>query len=246
MNDAVALVTGSAQRVGADIVRHLHNEGFRVVVHYRHSSEAALALCQSLNEKRSDSAAIAAGDLASVAAVQQLADEAVQAFGRLDVLVNNASGFFPTAIGEIDESTWDSLLASNLKGPFFLCQALAGELRRRRGGIINIADVYAERPLASHPVYSIAKAGVVMMTKSLALELAPSVRVNAIAPGAILWPNSDAAFQQVEHDNIASRVPLQRIGDPGDIASLVVYLAAHAPYISGQVIAVDGGRSLSI
>lgn len=239
----VALVTGGAQRIGAAIARALHAAGYRVLVHYRDSADAATALVQELNALRSESAHRLCANLDSTAAVQALANQAGQAWGRLDLLVNNASAFHPTPIGSVNEAQWDSLFASNLKAPFFLSQALAPLLAHSQGSIVNLVDIHAQKPLAQHTVYCVAKAGLVMLTQSLALELAPAVRVNGIAPGAILWPPG----QHPDAGEVAQRVagiPLRRKGEPEDIANTVLFLA-RSPYITGQVIAVDGGRSLA-
>ncbi len=242
----VALVTGGAQRIGAEICRQLHSRGYRVIIHYRHSSAAAEQLRDALNDLRADSAATKAADMTSFAEVQAQAKNALGVWQRVDVLVNNASGFYPTPIGEATEADWDALMGSNLKGPFFLSQALAPALRDSAGCIINLVDIYAKNPLPSHSIYCMAKAGVAMMTQSLALELAPAIRVNGISPGNILWPNHASAYWEQEKQALEERVPLKREGEAGDIAKTAVFLAADAPYITGQIIAVDGGRSLAI
>lgn len=239
----VALVTGSARRIGATTVEVLHQSGFNVIVHYRNSSEEALELVERLNSVRVNSAAALQGDLLDRKVPEQLATEAVGLWGRLDVLVNNASSFYATKVGSITEQDWDSLVGSNLKAPLFLSQALAEELQRNKGCIINMVDIHADRPLKGFPVYSLAKAGLVALTRSLATELGPDVRVNAIAPGVILWP--EAPQDANAHLEIINQTALQRQGDPMDIARTIRFLVTDAPYITGQVIAVDGGRTLT-
>lgn len=240
----VALVTGAARRIGAEVARQLHDAGFNIVIHCHHSMEEAEILRQSLNRARADSAVIVQADLCDVAALDQLAAAGLESWGRLDVLVNNASSFYPTRVGDITETDWDNLFGTNLKAPLFLSQALAPALKAARGCIINMADVHAERPLSGHPVYCAAKAGNVMLTKSLAKELAPDVRVNGIAPGAILWPENDGELSEQDKAKILKKIALKRIGDPQDIARTIRFLATEAPYITGQIVAVDGGRSL--
>ena len=243
---AVALVTGGAQRIGAEICRRLHARGYRIIIHYRHSSAAACKLRDELNGQRPDSTVTLAADLLALADVQALAEQALGIWQRVDVLINNASGFYPTPIGEVTEADWDALMGSNLKGPFFLSQALAPALGKNSGCIINLVDIYSKNPLPSHSIYCMAKAGVAMMTQSLALDLAPAVRVNGISPGNILWPDHASAYWEQEKQAVAERVPLRREGEAGDIAKTVVFLVADAPYITGQILAVDGGRSLAI
>lgn len=242
----VALITGASQRIGAAIARHLHRQGWRLLIHCRQPSAAGDKLCRELNAARADSTRLLYADLQQLSAVQQLADDALSAWQRVDALINNASGFYPTAMGAVSEQDWDSLLGSNLKGAFFLSQALLPALRQQRGAIVNIVDIYADKPLAGHPVYSIAKAGLAMMTRALAVELAPEVRVNGIAPGAILPPMASDEFGELEQRNVSERVPLQRWGKPDNIADTVAFLLRSDSYINGQIIAVDGGRSLSI
>jgi pteridine reductase len=244
-NSPVALVTGAAQRLGAEICRSLHARGYRIIIHYRYSVEPAEGLRDELNAQRPDSAVIFSANMNSLPEVRALADAALLQWQRVDVLVNNASGFYPTAIESATESDWDELFSSNLKGPFFLSQALAPALRKTSGCIVNLIDIYAQKPLRGFPVYSMAKAGMSMMTQSLALELAPEVRVNGVSPGAILWPEQETEYSKQERQNINHRVPLQRQGEAGDIAQTVAFLVADAPYISGQIIAVDGGRSVA-
>lgn len=238
----VALVTGAAQRVGAAIVRMLHAAGMNVVLHYRHSEQAALALQQALHDLRPDSIHLLQGDLLQIDRLPGLVEQAVQAWGRLDALVNNASTFYPTPMGTVTEAQWEDLLGSNLKAPFFLCQAAAPHLARQHGAIVNIADIHGERPLKSYPAYSIAKAGLIMLTRAAARELGPDVRVNAVAPGAILWPQQD--LDDTTRKRILAHTALKRRGEPDDVARTVLFLIDGSSYITGQVIAVDGGRSV--
>ena len=243
-HDKTALVTGSSRRIGAEIVRGLHATGYRVLLHYHRSEEAARQLVEALNAVRPDSVLALRADLDDTAALGELVQRAIDAWGHLDALVNNASTFYPTPLGTVMESQWDALLGSNLKAPFFLCQAAAPHLARRQGAIVNLVDIYAERPLKGYPAYSIAKAGLAALTRSLAVELAPDVRVNGVAPGAILWPEQ-ADGGQTQAD-ILARIPLAHSGSPSDIAGAVRFLLEEAPYITGQIIAVDGGRSVFI
>lgn len=242
MADPVALITGGARRIGAAIAESLHGAGFNVVVHFRSSKQAALALRRRLEARRADSVRLIHADLSFVNAIEALVAEAVGGWGRLDVVVNNASAFYPTPLGEATEAQWEELLASNLKAPFFLSQAAFPQLKRWNGCIVNLTDIYGLRPRPGYPVYSVAKAGLAALTRALALEMAPDVRVNAVAPGAILWPEQalSAEDRQVLLDNI----PLRRMGREEDITRAVRYLVCDAPYVTGQVIAVDGGRSL--
>ncbi|WP_323845676.1 pteridine reductase [Microbulbifer magnicolonia] len=244
-----ALITGAAARLGRAIARELHRD-HRVIIHYRSSATAAQQLVDELNAIRPDSAAALHSELAGAADCEQLAEQAIRQWGGVDVLVNNASAFFPTPVGRANEDHWDQLIGSNLKAPFFLSQALAESLARGSnsgisGCIVNMADIHAERPMPRHPIYCAAKAGLVMLTKSLALELAPRVRVNAVAPGAILWPEQETVDEAAKAQ-ILERIPLARTGSADDIARTVRFLVSEAPYISGQVIAVDGGRNLNI
>nr|WP_010133388.1 pteridine reductase [Microbulbifer agarilyticus] len=240
---ATALITGAAARLGRAIAEELHRD-HQVIVHYRHSNQAAQALVESLNQRRPGSAATVQSELASADDCQRLAEAALACFGEVSVLVNNASAFYPTPIGQTSEQHWGELMGSNLKAPFFLSQALTPALADAGGCIVNLADIHADKPMPSHTIYSAAKAGLVMMTKSLARELAPRVRVNAVAPGAILWP--EQASEGYNKEQILERIPMQRSGDPSDIARTVRFLACDAPYITGQTIAVDGGRSLNM
>lgn len=244
-SNPVVLITGGARRIGACIARHLHQLGYKIALHHRNSVQEAKALAADLNQLRANSVITIYGDLNQLNEIQQVVDAAVAHWGRLDGVINNASSFYPTPLGSVTQEQWDDLLNSNLKAPFFIAQAAAKALQISHGCIINIADIYADRPLKDHPVYCAAKAGNVMLTKSLARELAPEVRVNGIAPGAILWPEQNDEQQQNKQQNILDRIPLAREGDPEDIAKAVEFLLAQAPYITGQIITVDGGRSLT-
>ncbi|WP_172597750.1 pteridine reductase [Sulfuriflexus mobilis] len=243
LNGKVALITGAAHRIGATITRMLHAEGMNIIVHYRSSRESAQALQEELNAKRENSIVLIQADLHETAKITEMVREAIKAWGRLDVVVNNASSFYPAPVGKIDERVWDDLIGSNLKAPLFLSQAAAPHLKANHGCIVNIVDIHAERPLKNHTVYSVAKAGLVMLTKSLARELGPEVRVNAVAPGAILWPESD--IDDFTKKRIISGTALKRQGEPKDIARAVRFLIKHADYMSGQVLTVDGGRTLT-
>ena len=236
------LVTGAARRVGAEIARTLHQAGANVLLHYRAAAAEARDLAAALNAARPGSAACFQADLRDTAALPDLVATAQARFGRLDALVNNASSFFPTPLGSIDEAAWDDLIGSNLKGPLFLSQAAAAHLRSSRGAIVNITDIHAEYPLKNYPLYCAAKAGLLGLTKALALELAPEVRVNAVAPGPIVWPENEA-FDADARAEIIGRTLLARIGEPADIARTVRFLLFDAPFVTGQVINVDGGRS---
>lgn len=238
-----ALITGGARRIGARIVRALHARDSRVLIHYRHSDIEARALAAELNALRADSAACLQADLRDPQAVRQLAAAARECFGGLDLLINNASSFYPTPLASADDDDWEELIHGNLRAPFLLSQALAGALGRSgAGAIVNLVDVYAEKPLRDHPLYCMAKAGLAMMTKSLARELGPAVRVNGVAPGPILWPEHGGA----DREALLKATALGRAGEPGDIAGAVAWLALDAPYVTGQILAVDGGRSLAL
>jgi len=242
MDGKAALVTGGARRVGAAIARRLHAAGARVLIHYRESEAAANALVKELNAARASSAAAVKADLLAPVAPRALVGAAMSAFGRLDLLVNNASSFYPVKLGEIEASHWEELMGSNLRAPLFLAQEAAPELSRHEGAIVNLVDIHAERPLKGYPVYSVAKAGLAALTRSLALELAPRVRVNGVAPGAIAWPE-DGQFEPGERERIVATTPLARTGTPEEVAQAVHFLAT-APFVTGQVLAVDGGRSI--
>jgi len=237
-----ALITGAARRIGACIARHLHQAGYDLILHYRHSATDAEQLAEELNAIRPGSCSSLQADLAEMAEVEQLAAE-VQATGGLNLLVNNASSFYPTPVGQVSQQDWDALINSNLRAPFFLTQALTPLLKKTQGCVINLVDVHAERGLTGYPVYSIAKAGLKMMTLSLARELAPEVRVNGIAPGPILWPEAEASLSEDARQAVLDKTLLARTGRPEDIAEAVLYLS-QAGYVTGQVLTVDGGRSL--
>lgn len=241
MKNRVLLITGGARRIGADMARHFHRAGFNIALHYRSSEQAAEQLASELNNDREDSVICLKANLADPATPQALIRNTLDYFGRLDVLVNNASSFYPTPVGDIIPSEWDDLFSSNARAPLFLCQAARTALQRSGGCIINIIDIHADKPLAQHTVYCMAKAALRMMTLSLARELAPDIRVNGIAPGAILWPEQEQ--DEAQQQAILAKIPLARTGNSADIARTALFLAKDAPYITGQIIAVDGGRS---
>ena len=246
MHGKTALITGGAKRVGAASARLLHAAGANLMIHYRSSATEARALQAELNAIRPESVALIQADLLDIGGLPSLVNRTVATFGGLDVLLNNASSFYPTPVGSIGEEDWIDLMGSNLKAPLFLSQAAAPELKKRRGCIINITDIHAERPMKSYVVYSIAKAGLVGLTKSMARELAPEVRVNAVAPGPIMWPEDDANFDEVSRQRIISHTMLKRAGDPADIALAVRFFAMDTHFVTGQVLAVDGGRSAKL
>jgi pteridine reductase len=239
---AVALVTGSARRIGAAIASALHAEGANVAIHYRSSADEADALVSRLNDSRENSAMSIRADLLDTPALPELVDKVAAWHGRLDILVNNASSFYPTPPGTITERQWDDLVGSNLKAPLFLSQAALPELRKSRGSIVNLIDIHARRPLRNHAVYGPAKAGLAMLTLSLAKDLAPDIRVNGVAPGAILWPEDE--MTDATRQSILEQIPMGHAGVPEDIADCIVWLVRDAVYVTGQVIAVDGGRSI--
>jgi pteridine reductase len=242
LRDRVLLITGGARRVGAQIARTLHGAGASVLLHYRTSATAAKVLAAELNKKRAGSVAIHGADLQREDAPAAIVAAALREFGRIDILINNASAFYPTPVGEITTAQWDDLFSSNVKAPLFLSQAAAPSLRAQRGLIINIVDIHGLRPLRGHPVYSSAKAALAMLTRALALELGPEIRVNGIAPGPILWP--EGAMDDALKNEIIAKTALKRHGTPRDVARTALFLAQDAPYITGQIIAVDGGRSI--
>jgi len=246
MPEKVALITGGARRVGAAISRLLHQGGMNLMVHYRASAEQARALQADLNAVRADSVALPQADLLNAASLPAMVNETLQRFGRLDVLINNASSFFPTVVGEISDREWDDLMGTNLKTPLFLSQAAAPHLRRSHGCIVNIIDIHADRPMRNYVVYSVAKGGLLALTRSLAAELGPEVRVNGVSPGAIVWPEDERWSDELARQRIVQTTLLKRIGEPEDIARTVGFLVFDAPYITGQVIAVDGGRSIHL
>ena len=245
LSGKVALVTGGAKRVGAAIARRLHSEGANLMLHYRGSEREAKALREELNAARANSVALVQADLLDVQGLAEIVRNTVNRFERLDALINNASAFFPTPVGEMTPANWESLIGANLRAPLFLSQAAASHLKKAGGTIVNITDIHAERPLKGYVIYSIAKTGLVGLTRSLARELAPEVRVNGVAPGAIVWPE-DGSWDDLTRQRIVSHTLLRRTGDPDDIARAVYYLIAEAPYVTGQIIAVDGGRSINI
>ena len=246
MQGKVVLITGGAKRVGAASARLLHAAGANLMIHYRSSAAEARALQDELNAVRAGSVALIQADLLDIGGLPSLVNQTVVTFGGLDVLLNNASSFYPTPVGTIAEKDWVDLMGSNLKAPLFLSQAAAPELKKRRGCIINITDIHAERPMKSYVVYSIAKAGLVGLTKSMARELAPEVRVNGIAPGPIMWPDGDTNFDEVSRQRIISHTMLKRAGDPIDIALAVRFFAMDTHFVTGQILAVDGGRSAKL
>lgn len=236
------LITGGAKRIGAACARMLHSEGYNIILHYRSSKQDALKLSAELNAHRADSVKLIQADLVNLAELKILSKEAELAWGGLDVLINNASTFYPQPVDEVSEECWDDLFACNLKAPFFLSQALSTTLAKRNGCIINIIDIHAERGLKGYSVYSITKAGLASLTKVLAKEFGDKIRVNGVSPGAIMWPEKDCSEQ--DKVEILQRVALKRSGEPDDIAKAVKFLAGDAGYITGQVITVDGGRGL--
>lgn len=246
LQNKIVLITGGAKRVGASICRLLHENGANLMIHYRTSVNEARGLQAELNLKRANSVAIIQGDLLNLSVLPSLVQETIKHFGKLDALINNASSYYPTEIGGINEEQWQDLMGSNLKAPLFLSQAAAIELRKQQGCIINITDMHVERPKKGYIVYSIAKAGLVTLTKSLAHELSPEVRVNAVAPGPVMWPENNPQFDELYRQRVISQTLLKRIGEPNDIAKAVKFLIQDAPFITGQVIAVDGGRSLNL
>ena len=246
MQGKAVLVTGGAKRVGAAICRRLHAAGAQVAVHYHSSAQQALALQDELNELRPKSAAAFQADLLDLDALPKLVHKVINKFGQLDALVNNASSFYATPLAEVDEQQWHDLLGTNLRAPLFLAQAAADELRRRHGCIVNIADIHAERPMHGHLLYSVAKTGLAALTRALAQEMAPQVRVNAVSPGVILWPDGPEWEDLERRRKIVAHTLLKREGEPDDIAKAVAFLIQDAPYITGQIIAVDGGRSVNI
>jgi pteridine reductase len=241
----VVLITGGAKRLGAAICRRLHSAGANVMLHYRASAGEARLLQAELNHQRKDSVALIQADLLDLGKLPSLIDQTVQIFGRLDALVNNAASFYQTPVGEITADDWENLIGANLRAPLFISQAAAPALKKTQGAIVNITDIHAERPLKNYVLYSVAKAGLVGLTRSLARELAPEVRVNAVAPGPILWPD-DEAFDELSRQRIISHTPLKREGTPEDIAKAVHFLLAEATYVTGETITVDGGRHVAL
>ena len=245
-NAPVALITGAAHRLGAQTATELHHKGWTVIIHYRSREEQARALADSLNAQRSDSAFMVQGDLEQMDDISRIARQAVSFTGRLDGLVNNASAFFPTPVSEAGEDNWNTLMNANLKSPFFLVQACLPALRQHRGGVVNMIDIYSEKPLKDHPLYCASKAGLAALTRSWAKDLAPDVRVNGVSPGAILWPEGESAVDAAHQQAILDKTPQARTGNPADIAGAIAYLVCDAPFITGQILSVDGGRSLNM
>jgi pteridine reductase len=246
MHEGAVLITGAARRIGAAIARGLHASGANVVLHCHRSRAEAESLAAELNATRGGSCAVVQGDLLEVADLPRIVEEAARAFGRLDGLVNNASSFYPTPFGQIGEREWNELIGTNLRAPLFLSQAAAPHLARAKGSIVNLVDIHAERPLEDFLVYSVAKSGLAGLTRALALELGPSVRVNGVAPGAILWPDGGEHFDRSERSRITRQTPLGRIGTPEDVAGAVKYFLFDAPFVTGQILAVDGGRGIPL
>jgi len=242
LHDKVALITGGSRRIGASTARMLHQYGMNLVIHYRRSADEAEALRAELCEKRPDSVMLIRGDLTELAKVKNLVRQCTAKLGRLDALINNASAFYPTPIRSATEDQWQAIMDTNLKAPFFLSQAAAPYLRKTQGAIVNITDMYADRPLSEHAIYCASKAGLWSLTRSLAYELGPEIRVNAVAPGAIMWPENDT--DELSHQRLVSRTPLKRAGEADDIARAVMFLLTDAKFITGQVINVDGGRTI--
>ena len=246
LRNRVILVTGGAKRVGAAICCRLHAQGANLMVHYRSSQHEAKMLQQTLEQTRPDSVSLIQADLLDVNQLPDLIEETVRRFGKLDALVNNASSFFPTPIGQLNEQAWSDLIGSNLKAPLFLSEAAAPYLEQRHGCIVNIVDIHVDQPLKNYVIYNAAKGGLAALTRSLALELAPHIRVNGVSPGPILWPEHEEWIDKSLRKEIIDRTLLRRMGEPEDIARSVYFLIADAPYITGQIIAVDGGRSINL
>lgn len=246
MKDKVVLVTGGARRVGAAICRRLHQRGARLVIHYHTSRIDAQNLQRELEQVRPQSAALIQTDLLDMEHIPMLVDNAVNQFGKLDALINNASSFFPTPVGECTEQAWHDLVGSNLKVPLFLSQAAAPYLKKQQGSIVNIVDIHVEQPLKHYIIYNAAKGGLAALTRSLAVDLAPEIRVNGVSPGPILWPETGEWQDEAVRNYIISRTLLKRMGEPDDIARTICFLINDAPFITGQIIAVDGGRSINL
>lgn len=243
---SVALVTGSAHRLGAQTAWTLHKRGWNLIIHYRSREEQANALIEQMNRQRPDSACALQADLSQIHEVDRLASDAIAHWDRLDALVNNASVFYPTPTGDTTEDDWNTILNTNLRAPFFLLQACLPTLRTYGGSVVNMIDIYSERPIDDHPLYCATKAGLASLTRSWAKDLAPDVRVNGVSPGAILWPESDAEMDQSAQQAILDKTPMARTGSPDDIAETIAFLICDAPFITGQIISVDGGRSLNM
>ncbi|WP_339779455.1 pteridine reductase [uncultured Marinobacter sp.] len=245
-NTPVALITGSAHRLGARTAQLLHEQGWNLVIHYRSRDKQAKNLAEAMNHQRENSTIALQADLSEMADIKRLGQEATAHWGRLDALVNNASVFYPNPTAQVTEGDWNSIMHTNLKAPFFLLQACLPALRESTGSVVNLIDIYSEKPLAEHPLYCASKAGLAALTRSWAKDLAPEVRVNGVSPGAILWPEGDAAVNTDYQNKILAKTPLNRTGTPDDIARTIVFLLTDAPFITGQIVAVDGGRSLNI
>jgi pteridine reductase len=239
-NKPAVLITGAAKRIGKEVATQLRDAGFNVIIHCNRSIKEAEVLAAGLNSERDGSAKVISADLTNMVEVKRLGKEAIDAFGRLDMLVNNASSFYPTIVDDVSESQWEDLFSTNLKAPFFLIQSVKKELSKNKGNIVNMVDIHAERPLLNYPVYCMAKAGLVMLTKSLSRELAPNIRVNGIAPGAILWHENELSDN--DKNQVLSEISLNRLGAPTDIAQAILYFS-QASYVTGQILAIDGGRS---
>lgn len=242
----VVLITGAAQRLGARIAEHLHARGWRVIIHHRSRPDQAAVLVNALNSIRPDSAATLQADLTQPEAVTRVAHDTIALWGQLDGLINNASVFYPNPTAQATQQDWDAVMHTNLRAPFFLGQACLPALKAAHGCIINLIDIYSERPLADHPLYCASKSGLAMLTRSWARDLAPEVRVNGVSPGAILWPEGEGAIDQSYQQAILDKTPLKRTGNQDDIAGAVTYLMCDAPFVTGQILAVDGGRSLNM
>lgn len=240
----VALITGGAKRVGAVIARTLHTAGYDLALHCRHSVNEAKALAAELTAQRANSTLVLQAELADTRNLPRLIDATLTRYGRLDALVNNASAFYPTPIDTASVEQWNELFASNAQAPFFLAQAALPALRTAHGAIVNLVDIYAERSIANYPIYVMAKGALVAMTRTLALDLAPDIRVNGIAPGAVMWPSDGKSYD--DQQAMMARTPLGRAGTPEDVAGTVLWLLRDAPFVTGQIIRVDGGRSISI
>lgn len=246
MDYPVALITGAAHRLGARAAETLHRRGWNLVIHYRNREAEARALVARLNQRRPESAICLAADLADPTQLQKLAKQAGEHWQRLDALVNNASVFYPNPTEEATEQDWDRIMGANLKAPFFLLQHCLPALKAASGSVVNLIDIYSEKPLSDHPLYCASKAGLAALTRSWAKDLAPEVRVNGVSPGAILWPDGDAAVDETYQQAILAKTPLARTGNPDDIAAAITYLICDAPFVTGQILAVDGGRSLNM
>lgn len=238
------LITGGAKRIGREIAHTMHAAGHNIMIHYRSSAQASDTLVQELNSLRSDSAAAVQADLLDIGSIPRVIDETISTFGQLNVLINNASTFYPTPIELIEDDFWNDIVGSNLKAPAFMVKAAVPHLRASSGCIINIVDIYARQPLPNHPLYCSAKAGLEMLTKSLARDLAPEIRVNGVSPGAILWPENGNS--ELSQSQLLEKIPLGRMGEPKDVAKTVRFLVTEGDYITGQIIQVDGGRSVMI